>query len=514
MRKRLSWTLTVLAVAVLLRADGQAVAINVADCSLAAVQAAITAAVDGDTIALPSCPGGTSWTTPLIITKALTIQGAGIGNTVLIDDVPKGNSSCAGASPVLRMDVAAPKRWRITGVTIRGRAPDTYVCNSGHVVVQNTSKAWRIDNVRIENQQTSGIRVYGDTWGVVDHSQFQGSRKQGLVVEHGNWGGKTYGDGSWAEPPYWGTEKAVYIEDCTFTDDNPVGAGAVDSLSGGRIVFRYNKAAFLGTHGTESGGRRRSIRTFEIYNNTFDAGALAIYTAINLRGGTGVIYNNTFTGAYTSMVNVQNFRDTAAYNPWGQCNGSSPYDQNLSGQSGYACLDQIGRSTGNLISGDTPTPAAWPNQTLEPLYQWGNTKNGAANPVISSGAAHILAGRDYYDNQVKPGYTAYSYPHPLTLSDSSSPPPPPPPSTKFVVGDRVIAQLDVLARSTPSLSGTILQLHLAGELGKVVGGPEYADGYTWWQIDYDTGFDGWSTEPQLEKFTATPRAPSGLRIVQ
>jgi hypothetical protein len=418
MTRVIKWLFVALGLNLLSSSPGQAATITAASCSGANVLTAINAAVDGDTVVIPSCPGGVSWTTTITVTKGITIQGAGIGTTVLLDDVSKGTSSaCGGSNPMIMFTAASPKKWRLTALTIRGSIPDSFQCNAGHVIVTGTSKAWRIDHVRLENQQTSGIRVYGDTWGLIDHSQFQGSHQNGVIVGHGSWGGGSFGDGSWAEQLYLGTEKAIYIEDCTFTDDSPIGAGAFDAFDGARVVFRYNTAAFIATHGTESSGRRRGVRSYEIYNNTFDATGLgaSVFTAIYLRGGTGVIHNNTFKGDYSSIINAQNFRDANPYNPWGKCDGTSLYDQNLPGQTGYPCLDQVGRSTGTLLSGVLPTPVAWPLQALEPVYQWGNTKNGAPNPTIGA-IGHIQANRDFINNTVKPGYTPFPYPHPLTLS--------------------------------------------------------------------------------------------------
>ena len=50
-------------------------------------------------------------------------------------------------------------------------------------------------------------------------------------------------------------------------------------------------------------------------------------------------------------------------------------------------------------------------------------------------------------------------------------------------------------------------------LGTVIGGPTVADGYTWWNINYDTGADGWSVEDYLDKVTGDttpPSTPTGL----
>jgi len=95
------------------------------------------------------------------------------------------------------------------------------------------------------------------------------------------------------------------------------------------------------------------------------------------------------------------------------------------------------------------------------------------------------------------------------LGDSSATSTPPPPaSTKFSIGDRVQVSSELLnVRSTPSTSGTLLVTQATGTPGTVVAGPTAADGLNWWQINYDTGADGWSVEDYLVKVTVTPPSP-------
>src|SRR5262245_41144261 len=71
-----------------LTASPYAATLTAANCSLSAVQSAISSAVSGDTVIVPA--GSASWTAQLTISKGIKLQGAGVGNTVI-------TSNCCGA---------------------------------------------------------------------------------------------------------------------------------------------------------------------------------------------------------------------------------------------------------------------------------------------------------------------------------------------------------------------------------------------------------------------------------
>lgn len=89
---------------------------------------------------------------------------------------------------------------------------------------------------------------------------------------------------------------------------------------------------------------------------------------------------------------------------------------------GYPCLDQIGRASDADGDGE---------QNLEPMYEWNNRidyedngsyeTNGnfvvvsqeASGCIDPSIANHIQKNRDFYNDTQMPGYTSYTYPHPL-----------------------------------------------------------------------------------------------------
>lgn len=91
--------------------------------------------------------------------------------------------------------------------------------------------------------------------------------------------------------------------------------------------------------------------------------------------------------------------------------------------------------------------------------------------------------------------------------------PTPPPSTKFASGDRVqVSSGPVNVRSTASTSGASVGTQIANTQGAVIGGPANANGYDWWNINFDTGADGWVAENFLVKSnlpTPGPQASAG-----
>jgi hypothetical protein len=362
-------------------------------CNFADVASAVAASTHRDIVIIPA--GDCTWTTKLTVSVGIKIQGSGTYATIIRDNVTKDGTA---ASRLLDMNVNDPEQFRLTNIDFRAVAPDAQKHNLGHIGITGSSKAFRFDNFKFLGATTTPFRVYSQSYGVVDSCEITGSFVLGFSITPGSWGGSTYGDGSWAEQLYLGTEKSLYIEDCTFTDTNDTFSGfVVDSFDGGRYVFRFNtlNGAMVSSHGTESGGRRRGQRSFESYHNTFNAGSKHISNQFYMRGGTGAIFNNVATGAWNNRVQFVNFRDADPYNPWGKCDGSSPYDGNVIG--GYPCVDQIGRGTSNHLNAQVTPPAQWVGNILDPVYSWNNT-GGSYSWDQYAVSGNISNNRDvYYD---------------------------------------------------------------------------------------------------------------------
>jgi hypothetical protein len=97
---------------------------------------------------------------------------------------------------------------------------------------------------------------------------------------------------------------------------------------------------------------------------------------------------------------------------------------------------------------------------------------------------------------------------------TSPPPPPPPPVVTYSIGDRVELANNTNVRSSGALTGTLLGTQVALAKGTIVGGPigKDANNITWWQMDYDTGVDGWSGQDNFVKIPAVkPSRPTGLK---
>lgn len=406
----------------------QAATISASSCSHADVESALDRAVNGDTVLVPA--GTCTWTKTmdfdLNITggtnKYLTLQGAGIDQTVIIDGVSKGNYP--NIAYLLRWTTVNGGLTRITGFTFRGGSiHDVY--NLGMVYIRGQSHQFRFDHNKLIATMTPGMAIWDGVTGVIDHNVFDVSQgRYGVYTHHSSWNGVgNYGDNSWASPNTLGTNQALFFEDNTFTNNQSSSYHryAADGWNGGRVVYRHNtfNACTWSNHGTESSGRYRSQRQYEVYNNTWtwnmQGGAFA--SLIGARGGVGVVFNNTANitnGTLNAFFDISYYRAIQPFAPWGQC--PSTWDLNST-----TCLDQPGRGQGTLLSNSSPTPVGWPNQVADPTYIWNNKVNGTVSGPRSHSAPVVL-GRDIL-TQARPGYGAYQYPHPLISGGSSNPPP-------------------------------------------------------------------------------------------
>lgn len=390
--------------------QGEAATQTAATCSQSNVQSAINAANDGDTVLIPA--GNCTWTASVQTNnKRINLQGAGPTKTVITV------ASCT--NPGLAVTSSAGKTITIGGIKFTGSAYD-----AGLIQISGTVKDFRITNCSFDWSTTScssgwhddaAIFIKGTANGVIDHSTFAPSNSQTYRSAV-----KIFADSAsnaYARPSALGTANSVYLEDNVFTQ--PAYAGwthAVWAQQGGSYVFRRNTLTNWGIdmHGECSW---QAGREFEVYDNHWIATTDFGNKPFVIRGGTGVVYNNTYTsnghrleGEGLRMMEVDSGSTCSA---GGYCHACD-----------YPALHQIGRGTNNALD-----PLYTWNNKLDGRYWilsdtngwWPNTGDSACCSILPSQMTQ--AGRDYYssENTPKPGYKAYTYPHPLTVAGAKKP---------------------------------------------------------------------------------------------
>jgi hypothetical protein len=378
-------------------------------CLQDSVQAAINKAYDGDTVIVPE--GIATWITKnpltpaaIIDQKAITFMGAGEGKTTIYDETGNGYLECA-----IQVIGLEGKPFRITGFTIYLSTVD---CTHGILNITGNCKNFRLDHCTFDNVTGSGRAIIVHGFGIIDHCTI--ICPENTTIQSISPAGE--GDSSWVGSFALGTESTLFIEDCFF-NNGYMNDNCLDANSGADYVFRYNRVVntFPGHHGTDTGGEgHRAPHSFEIYNNTLTS-SISLYTCGRYRGGTGVVYNNTFSGPFGNSLMVSSYRSCGSYVYWGQCDGTNPFDGNMPGMNGYPCLDQIGYATST--AGTVYQP-----QKSEPLYEWNNTLNGSDLDIVVDNmcdevANHIKENRDFYNDTSRQHYIPYRYPHPLILDN-------------------------------------------------------------------------------------------------
>jgi hypothetical protein len=375
-----------------------AATINATSCSSSAVQSAIDSANTGDTVQIPA--GACIWTTTVTIpsSKRITIAGAGMDATVI---------TRAPAGVAINMTTSGS---RVSGLGFV----------AGGMLVDGDD--WRVDHTKVTSASAFFDAVFarGDRpgthpRGVVDHNVFINAR----VVIIGD--AALAAHALWAQPsPLLGSPQRVFVEDNTFV--GTLWTHAIDTNYGGSFVFRHNTLTnmYIEAHSLQGG---RATRSWEIYNNMLNAPrADLMWAPLFIRGGTGVIYNNSVLGAWGQPALIlDNVRSFSSGYDYGVCNGSSPADGNQL-SNGWPCRDQIGRGSDTAL---WTTQRPFPPQSAEPAYFWNNAAPGGGPLAVyihNNSDPWIVEGRDYHNNVPRPEYTPFTYPHPLVSGTTPGPP--------------------------------------------------------------------------------------------
>lgn len=295
-----------------------------ASTSRADVQAAYDLCSAGDTLAIPA-GGPTAWTTTFKPTLAITIQGAGIGNTIITDAV----SGSGINEAIIAWTIPTNGTARLTGIEFRdgGKASSG---GFGAIQVYGSTQNFRMDHCKTLNLNNRHIYIWSDVYGVIDNCvcDSSGLRAHIFAFEQSDAYGRINGNGNWENAVGWGGARFMYVEDCTLTGENTLNIN--DGFGGGKYVFRRNTVhqRGFGHHGTESTQQYRGARAAEIYQNTSDRSGSAVDTWMDVRDGNALVWGNTITGSFNSITKFNSYRSFLGFQPWNSADGTKAWDGN------------------------------------------------------------------------------------------------------------------------------------------------------------------------------------------
>ncbi len=194
------------------------------DGSQADVSAAVANASTRDTVNVPA--GSFTWAAPLVITKGITLAGAGANLTSI-------TSAYAGSWLIVYRpsDYSLNAPFRITGFTF------DFARKSGGIILEYSSSDLtvqtkiRIDHNTLKNAATQALMINGMR-GVVDSNAITGTDYPIRFASGedqkwwANWEGLVFG----------GAENNMYVEDNVIESTGTV----ADCQFGNRYAFRYN----------------------------------------------------------------------------------------------------------------------------------------------------------------------------------------------------------------------------------------------------------------------------------
>ena len=396
--------------------------------SASSVQTAVNAASDGDTILIPAgtCNWGASYVT--WTNKNINVIGAGIDQTII---------TVTGRAFLVYIPVKSS--FRISGMTISGSSstPVIAVNSFYHVAPFAAMSGWRVDHIKFDFGSLSGMGVYvvGPNWGLIDHCTFLATRSDSAEFMFISFYSYLYyeltyaGEYSWSLPIDWGTEKALYIEDCTFySPNNTGGAHPFDVGGGARLVFRYNTVTGGGPIFHPNKSYELGPAKYEVYNNKFFAGSYKGYYPFTVQGGgSGVVFKNQWTGFDVAGLNLQERRISTdqSLSPLGKCSTDNALDGYVGAtrtnpdSNGWPCYAQVGRGPGQVSMpvyswyNGTQADCATTQTTCTDTFLLVSTGTGITDYIKST--PHSNGEVDFVNNGTtpKPGYTPYIYPHPL-----------------------------------------------------------------------------------------------------
>jgi hypothetical protein len=331
--------------------ESPAATITSQSCAYGDVLTAIKSASAGDTIIVPA--GNAIWDSQLIITKGITLQGAGVGNTVITSNYIAASTTTATANFLIVYNPAVPidnDPFRITGFTwdMNNSCSALKLINTTTIAINKI----RVDHNAFFNSNRSGtarmILISGTVFGVIDNNIIK-TDGQDVIDSYGN------DKSSWDNLTFsYGSADNIYYEDNTFTINNSPHMAGV----GGRYCARFNTYTssaglypFADMHGNMGVSGNYSTMGAEIYgNNIISTSGIRL---LGHRGGKALVFNNkTTTPGFLTVSVREEVLDSlnATTNKSPQHVSDSYYWNNINNSKIKATVEQDKNYCGNSVS--------------------------------------------------------------------------------------------------------------------------------------------------------------------
>jgi hypothetical protein len=357
--------------------DAKTPVINAVSCEYLDVKTAVESVTDSMIVNIPA--GDCNWgTNTLSVPGGVHLCGAG-NNQTIIRRV--GNTS--NFLIVFNGEIGKPVSF--SGITLMGNG-DAEIDDGGLIIKDSQDfKVWGSEfsdfnaaaiSVSYQNSQNLPQRGL-----IFKNSFFNNFRHDSDRTVQMGYGVVVYGNGTWPDLDL-GSQNAVFIEDNYFYGNRH----DIASNNGSVYVFRYNTIvctdvgmdyAKTDAHGLSSS--ERGSRSYEIYNNVYTtefSGNGMQRAAIGIRGGDGVIFNNSVHGWFSSVVELS--------------------------------VEYPAKTQSEISQMEHPV-----QDQIQSLYVWNNYASQSNPDGIANNCPVLLVQDREYFLEAKPGYTPYVYPHPL-----------------------------------------------------------------------------------------------------
>lgn len=381
--------------------------VDAKSCSFTDVSAVAENAVPGTQVNIPA--GTCDWgLNSLKVGAGVYLKGAGKNQTIIVRNPSADPANAEKRGPgnyLITFNCAPGKPNTLSNLTLQGGGKGSEINNgndardnglllNGWQYVNGARLGSPCDDFRIFNSKFSGFGFSGinitgnpsNTRGVIFNNDFMYNysyvpASKSITLGYGV---SVFGDASWPELAL-GTADNIFIEDNYMVGNRH----HIASNNSSRYVFRYNTAIStastrnhfaLDAHGRgDSKGSATGSRQYEIYRNVLntdlpDSGTAR--TAVGIRGGDGVIFDNDISALFRFGIELM--------------------------------IEGATDGEGKLTCKDAP-------DRISNLYIWNNKlpiREAEKNGVISTCPDIVKLGRDYF-LQPKKGYTPFTYPHPL-----------------------------------------------------------------------------------------------------